>query len=129
MASHANGTPFAGLHPEPVPACAVTRIPHPHTPLWLAVRACDAFSPYSAEQAQAFGGAGHAAQPWATRLREFAAPGFEFTVIGNGGTCLPVGPRCTRGIGLLAHLTWPRAFEDRLLSLFRTHPADSLAKE
>jgi len=123
VAAYGCGTPFGGLRPDPEPSCAMAEIPPPRTPVWLAVRACDSFSPCSAEQAEAFDSVGHPVELWAEQLRSLGATAFQFVVIGNDGTCLPVGSRCTVRIGTAAHLTWPQAFEEQLLTFFRDHPA------
>ncbi len=125
VAAYGASTPFGGLRPDPEPSCAMLRLPVPRTPLWLAVRACDAFSPCSAAQAEAFESVGHPVEPWVEELRNLGAAALEFVVIGNDGACLPVGPDCTERIGTISHLTWPEELENELLTFFREHPSDT----
>lgn len=115
--------PFADLRHNASASCAMEQIPHIQTPLYIISAGCDAMSPCSEEQLEAFDSPGNACTPWVDLLRSLGAQNVEFVILSSTGECLPVGLKCNDNIGLREHLTWPDSQMPSLLSFFRSHPA------
>ena len=121
--AYGSGNPFADLRHNSGTSCAMAEIPHIESPLYLISAGCDAFSPCSLEQEDAFDPPGNACSPWVELLRSLGARNVTFVVLSSTGQCLPVGDDCTQNIGIRWHLTWPSAQDPDILGFFRDHPS------